>query len=387
MNTTRAFTGAEIFDGHRRHQDCALLVRGGVVVDIIGSGDLPQGCEVIALDGGLIAPGLVDLQVNGGGGVMLNNAPDLETIEQICAAHIKAGTTSLMPTLITDTPERTAQALAGGTQAAARGVPGFIGMHLEGPHLSAQRKGAHDPDMIRKMTANDLDRLFQARASLPDLLVTLAPESASIAQIQALSGAGIVVSLGHSDAGFTTVRDAAQAGATCVTHLFNAMSQLTGREPGMVGAALADGTLFAGLIADGIHVDGATIQVALHAKQGPAKIFLVSDAMATIGSNIEEFTLNGRKILRKNGRLTLADGTLAGADIDLMSAVRYLANTLGVDLDEALRMASLYPAQLLKRSGNFGVLTAGAVADFIHIDEEAVDLRGVWVSADRVAGS
>jgi len=155
----------------------------------------------------------------------------------------------------------------------------------------------------------------------------------------------------------------------------------------MVGVALASGHLFAGLIADGIHVDAATIQIALAAKKGPGKVFLVSDAMATIGSGIEEFTLNGRKILRKKGRLTLEDGTLAGADIDLISAVRFLAKSLGVDLDEALRMASLYPAQLLKLSGQIGVLTAGAVADFIHIDEEAVGLRGVWVSADRVAGS
>jgi len=293
MTTATAFTGAEIFDGHRRHQDCALLVRGGVVVDIIAAGDLPQGCEVVALDGGLIAPGLVDLQVNGGGGVMLNNSPDVATIEQICAAHIKAGTTSLMPTLITDTPEQTARAIEAGKLAATGKVAGFIGLHLEGPHLCALRKGAHDPELIRDMSDDDLALLLHAHRDLPDLLVTMAPESVSVAQIQALSGAGIVVSLGHSDAGFAPVRRAAQAGATCVTHLFNAMSQLAGREPGMVGAALASGHLFAGLIADGIHVDGATIQIALAAKQRPGKVFLVSDAMATIGSDIEEFTLTG----------------------------------------------------------------------------------------------
>ena len=241
-------------------------------------------------DEGMIAPGFVDLQVNGGGGVMLNDDPSVEAIEKICAAHRPFGTTSLLPTLITDTREKTKAAIAAGIEAQRRGVPGFRGLHLEGPHLSIARKGAHDPALIRPMDEEDVQILIEAKKSLETLYVTVAPESVTPAQISRLSKAGIVVSIGHSDTNYETAAACFEAGATSVTHLFNAMSQIGNREPGLAGAALDAGSVFCGLIADGFHVHEAVMRAALRAKPGPGRIFLVTDAMSTVGSDITSFT-------------------------------------------------------------------------------------------------
>ena len=191
-------------------------------------------------------------------------------------------------------------------------------------------------------------------------------------------------SVGHTDSEYSVVRAAEEAGATCVTHLFNAMSQLGNREPGMVGAALETGNLYAGLIADGIHVDATTIRVAMRGKNGPGRIFLVTDAMASVGSDLTEFVLNNRKILRRDNRLVLTDGTLAGADLDMITAVRFMIKVVGTGVDEALRMASLYPAQLLKRTGEIGRLGPGTNADFIHLDN-ALNIKNVWRRGDKWA--
>jgi N-acetylglucosamine-6-phosphate deacetylase len=314
---------------------------------------------------------------------MLNDGPSVEKIHTICAAHSPFGTTALLPTLITDTREITTAAIEAGTQAAQERIPGFLGLHLEGPHLSLARKGAHDPALIRPMDDEDQAALIAARQEMPVLLTTVAPESVDLKQIKALSDAGIIVSLGHSD---TTYRDAvaaSAAGASMATHLFNAMSQIGNREPGLAGAVLDSGEFWAGLIADGFHVDPATIAIALRAKNGPAKIFLVTDAMATIGTDMKSFTLNGREIRRENGRLTLADGTLAGADLDMISAVRFIHETIGLELSEALRMASLYPAQAVRQSHRMGRLAKGLAANLVHLSE-TLAVRGVWIDGRQV---
>ena len=378
-----ALTGARIFDGEAWHDDSALLVRGGKIEALVPRADVPAGLDVVDCGGRIVAPGFVDLQVNGGGGVMLNDNPDIASIETICRAHAPFGTTALLPTLITDTTELTAAALAAGAEAARRNIPGFLGLHLEGPHLSRSRKGAHDPSLIRPMTEADQAALVAARATMPVLLATLAPEAASPAQISALAGAGLVVSLGHSDASWQDSRTAAAAGASMVTHLFNAMSQIGNREPGLAGAALDLGMLSAGLIADGIHVDRATIGIALRAKQGPGRIFLVTDAMATIGTELKSFLLNGREIRRENGRLTLADGTLAGADLDMISAVRFMHREIGLELVEALRMAALYPARAVGKSDRIGVLGPGSAADMVVLSTD-LEVRNVWIGGRRV---
>jgi N-acetylglucosamine-6-phosphate deacetylase len=383
MSDRFALTGARIFDGDDWHDDAGLVVHGDVVEGIFPVGAIASDVARIDTGGGMLAPGFVDLQVNGGGGVMLNDHPDVASLATICRAHAPFGTTALLATLITDTPGITASAIAAGTEAARQKLPGFLGLHLEGPHLSVARKGAHDPALIRPMTDNDQAALIAARKSLPVLLTTIAPESVEPARVAALAEAGIVVSLGHSDTGYATARAFADAGASVVTHLFNAMSQIGNREPGLAGAAIDIGGLSAGIIADGIHVDPATMAIALRAKQGPGRIVLVTDAMATIGTDMTSFTLNGRIIYRKDGSLRLADGTLAGADLDMISAVRYMHRIVGLDLSEALRMASLYPAQAVGQAHRLGRLANGTAADIVALSDD-LDVKSVWIGGDRV---
>ncbi|TGQ81103.1 N-acetylglucosamine-6-phosphate deacetylase [Mesorhizobium sp. M8A.F.Ca.ET.207.01.1.1] len=383
MSDRFALTGARIFDGDDWHEGAALVVSDGLVEAMLPQGALPGDIRAIDTGGGMLVPGFVDIQVNGGGGVMLNDHPDVASIETICRAHAPFGTTALLPTLITDTPAITAAAIAAGEAAALQKVPGFLGLHLEGPHLSIARKGAHDPALIRPMTDADQAMLMAARRKLPVLLTTIAPESVDPARVTALAKAGIVVSLGHSDTGHAAAKAFAEAGASVVTHLFNAMSQIGNREPGLAGAALDIGTLSAGLIADGIHVHPATIRIALDAKQGPGRIVLVTDAMATIGTDMTSFTLNGRTIYRKDGSLRLADGTLAGADLDMISAIRFMHRTVGLDLSEALRMASLYPAQAIGQSHRLGRFANGTAADIVALSDD-LGIGSVWIGGDKV---
>jgi N-acetylglucosamine-6-phosphate deacetylase len=383
MTALTALTGARIFDGDLWHEDSALLIADGKVAAIAAACEVPAEARAVPMDGRSLVPGFIDLQVNGGGGVLLNEQPDLEGIRTICAAHARFGTTGLLPTLITDNVAVTTETIAGGLAAQQAKVPGFLGLHLEGPHLSIARKGAHDPNLIRPMTTADLARTIEARKGLDALLMTLAPENVTNEQIAALHAAGVTVSLGHSDCGYRTAAAAVEAGASMMTHLFNAMSPLGHREPGMVGAALDLGHLNAGLIADGFHVDAASIGVALRAKRGPGRIFLVTDAMSTIGTDMASFFLNGREIFREGGRLTLADGTLAGADIDMASCIRFMRDEVGIDLEEALRMASLYPAEAIGMTGRKGRLTHGHDADFAVIDDN-VNVVSTWIAGTPV---
>ncbi|MBN9673786.1 N-acetylglucosamine-6-phosphate deacetylase [Roseibium aggregatum] len=380
-SSRKAFVGAEIFDGSQFHEDAALVTGNGRVLGIQALNEVPGTTEKIVLDGGILAPGYVDLQVNGGGGVMFNSAPTVETLTRMAQAHARSGATSILPTLITDTPEVTARAVETVALAASK-VPGIAGLHLEGPHLALSRKGAHDATLIRPMTAGDLDALVQAAKRLPVLKVTVAPEAVTLEQIRALSDAGVLVSIGHTDCCYSDLAAAAEAGARCVTHLFNAQSQLGNREPGVVGAALQLGALSAGLIADGIHVHPASMSVALHAKQGPGQIFLVSDAMATAGSDIDSFTLNGREIRRETNRLTLADGTLAGAHLDLTTAIRNVVELCGLPLEKALAMATSVPAALIGRDTDIGTLRPGARADMVLLSED-LELMSVYLNAEK----
>lgn len=374
--TRQAHITDAVFDGAVLHAGAALLVEHGRVAGIVPVPDIPGDYAATRLGKGILAPGFVDLQVNGGGGVMLNDAPTVDTMSTIAAAHARLGTTALLPTLITDTPDQTRAAIEAAVAAIAAGMPGIAGLHLEGPHLSVARKGAHDASLIRAMQQGDLDLLLSAAKRLPSLMVTVAPETVSPDQIATMAGAGITVSLGHSDADFETCLRAARAGATCVTHLFNAMSQMGNREPGLVGAALDQGGLNAGLIADGIHVHAASIGAVLRAKRVPGQVFLVTDAMAPAGSDITGFTLNGRRIERRAGRLTLADGTLAGADLDMATAIGVLVRDVGVPVAAALSMATSAPASVMGRS-DVGRLNTGLPANFVHLGED-FRLLGCW---------
>ncbi|WP_170435542.1 N-acetylglucosamine-6-phosphate deacetylase [Ruegeria arenilitoris] len=371
----QALAGADILTPAGVLQDHALLFAEERIEGVTPLSNTPGTVRVSRLDGGLLVPGFVDLQVNGGGGAMLNNAPELETLRTMSRAHARIGATSILPTLITDTPGVTRRAIAATIAAVNEGIAGIVGLHLEGPHLSQARKGAHDAALIRPMAQADLDLLLDTVARLPILKVTVAPESVTDDQIHAMTQAGIVVSLGHTDASFETCQKAAQAGARCVTHLFNAQSQMGNREPGVVGAALALGELSAGLIADGIHVHPVSVRNAIRAKNGPGSVFLVSDAMATAGSDIDSFLLNGRQILRDGNRLTLADGTLAGAHLELLDAVRNVVAFAQLPLQAAFDMATRLPADLIGRS-DLGRLAAGARANVLHVSDHG--LLRVW---------
>lgn len=383
MTDKKALIGATIFDGQKMRTDAALLIDGAKTLGIVNSDEVNSSYQSIEMKGGMISAGFVDLQVNGGGGVLFNDAPTVQSIETICDAHQQFGTTALLPTLITDTPDVTKRAIEAGIEAQSKNVPGFLGLHLEGPHLSVEKKGAHSPKLIRRMSDQDLAILCKAKQDLDSLLITVAPESVDNDQIAELSAAGIRVSLGHTATSAPRAKSAFAAGATSVTHLFNAMSPLTHREPGLVGASLNQDSIYCGLIADGIHVDPDAINIALKMKTGEGKLFLVTDAMSTIGTDQQEFTLNGRVISRNDGRLTLEDGTLAGADLDMISAVQFMAEHTDCAAEEALRMASTYPADYLGVARNHGTLSEGAFANFVHLNEK-LQINSVWEMGTKI---
>jgi N-acetylglucosamine-6-phosphate deacetylase len=372
-----AYTAPRIFTGQEWLADHAVVVDGASIQAVTALQDLPGQLPVINLDTGMLVPGLIDVQVNGGGGALLNNAPDTNCVEQISAAHLSRGTTSLLPTLLSDT--RTV------TNAAIEAVsncnnPGVLGIHLEGPHFATSRRGAHAADRLRPLENSDIDALC-ALASRLRTLLTLAPEAATPQQIRQLSEAGVIVSGGHSEATFEQAEAAISAGMRGFTHLFNAMSPLTARQPGMVGAALSNDTAWAGIIADGHHVHPASILTAWRAKTR-GKLFLVSDAMATAASTLQRFSLYGAEIQLQGGRLQTAAGVLAGSHITLLDAVAYCHQRVGLELGECLRMASLYPAQFLSCDDQLGRLAARCRADMLHITDE-FEVRGTWLAGKR----
>lgn len=373
----QVLTGARIFDGQSFRENAALVIEGDRIAALIPADTAPADARPVE---GTIAPAFLDLQVNGGGGHLVGSETTVEGLRQVCAAHLRLGAAGVLPTLITDTAETTARVIGAGIAAAEARMPGFLGLHLEGPHLDPRRKGAHDPALIRPMEAQDLARLCEAARRLPVLMVTLAPESVTLDQIAALTEAGVIVSLGHSDCSYDTARAGFAAGAGCATHLFNAMSQIGNRAPGLAGAIL-DGDAFAGLIADGIHVHPAVMRMALAARR--EGIFLVTDCMAFAGTDATEMLLNGRRVLRRDGRLTLEDGTLAGADLTLAEAIRILIRDVGIPPERALRMASAEPARLLGLQDRYGAIAPGRAADLVVLGPEgsltATCHGGVWL--------
>ena len=370
-----ALTGAQIFDGWTLRSG-VLVLDGDRVKEIADT--VPANATEVRLAGGFLVPGLIDLQVNGGAGVMVSGQTTQSDLAAICDAHARSGTTAMLPTLITDSPEATDRLIS--TAIASKDVPGFLGLHLEGPHLDPRRKGAHDASLIRAMTAKDLQQICGAASMLPCLMVTLAPEATTAEQIRTLSAAGVIVSLGHSDCTHEQARCAIEAGARCATHLFNAMSQIAGREPGLAGTVLTT-DIACGVIADGIHVHPSVIALALRAKT--ERVFLVSDAMAPAGTDQTSFDLGGRRILRAGGRLTLEDGTLAGADLTLPRAIQILVDQVGVPLERALAMATRIPADVIGRA-DIGRFSAGARADCVHLSSD-LDVKEVWRSGARFA--
>lgn len=371
----QAISGAQIFDGVRMHHDAVLVLDGPEVAGLCA--EAPAGAQSLHLPGVTLAPGFIDLQVNGGAGRMVDGRMDGAGLAALCATHARLGATGILPTLITDRPEATANLIAAAVQAA--GTPGLLGLHLEGPHLDPRRKGAHDAALIRPMTEADVTLLCHAAQVLPALMVTLAPEAVTADQIGRLAAAGVIVSLGHTDCTGAEAQAARAAGARCATHLFNAMSQISPREPGLAGTVLTT-PIACGLIADGVHVHPDVMRLALAAKA--EGVFLVSDSMAVAGTDQTEFTLGGRPILRRDGRLTLEDGTLAGADLTLPRAVQVLVAEVGLSPERALAMASRIPADVIGRP-DLGRIAPGSRGDLVGLDA-GLRLCAVWQDGQRL---
>ena len=378
-----ALIGARLFDGTHLIDDRAVIVDGPAIAAVVPAGDLPTGVWRRAVDG-LIAPGYVDCQVNGGGGVLFNDQRNVEGIAAIGAAHRRFGTTGFLPTFITDQPHRMAEAIAATVAAIAAGVPGLLGIHLEGPFINPQRNGAHDRRFVRSMDEDDVALLTAFGSGR--MLVTLAPERVPAANIERLTRAGVVVSAGHTAADGQTIAAARAAGLTGFTHLFNAMPPLAGRAPGPVGAALTDPDCWCSIIVDLCHVSATSLRAAIAAK-GWHRMMLVTDAMSPVGTDDAAFALLGRTVTRTGGRLTTADGVLAGSDLDMATAVRNAVHHLGLSLEAALHMASRAPAEFLGLGHHIGRIAPGYRANLVLLDA-GLNVVDTWidgVAADTAA--
>jgi N-acetylglucosamine-6-phosphate deacetylase len=352
----------------------ALLVADGRVREVVDEGRLPQDARRVDLEGGLLAPGFIDLQVNGGGGLLLNDAPAPATIARIGEAHRRYGTTGFLPTLITSDRATMARAIDAARRAIDGGMPGVLGIHLEGPHINPARKGVHDEAHIRPLGGDDVALLTSLRRGRT--LVTLAPECVPAGAIEALARDAVVFA-GHTDGTLAQIRAGLAAGLSGFTHLFNAMSQLGSREPGVVGAALTSDAA-CGLIVDGHHVHPASLRLAYEAR--PRGLFLVTDAMPPVGTAVAGFALGEQWIEVKDGRCTTADGRLAGSALDMASAVRNAVQLVGIPLEEALRMASTRPADVLGERER-GRIAPGMHADLVLLDQR-LQVRATWIGGE-----
>ena len=359
--TSLSFGNGHIVTAHGVLSAATIEVAKGGIVAL----DQRAGADAVDLDGGWLMPGFIDTQVNGGGGVLFNDALTVAGIAAIGEAHRPYGTTSYLPTLISDSTDAIARALDATDAAIAAGVPGVVGAHIEGPVINVARKGIHDPKHFGTLDDRLMEVLLTPRRGR--VMVTLAPEVAALDRIAALARAGVLVSLGHSDATYAQARDGFAAGITGVTHLFNAMSPLVHRAPGVVGAALDDQHVYCGLIVDGFHVDDAVLRVAVRARPLD-RMMLVSDAMPCVNAAVKDFTLQGRQIHVEGGRCVGTDGTLAGSDLDMARAVRNTVTQLGIAPEQAAAMAATNPAAFLGLSQTHGSLAVGQRADWVVLD-------------------
>lgn len=379
MTMVQALVGARVVLADRVVEGQALLIEAGRIAGLVAADALPEGCEVQDLGGGSLLPGFIDTQVNGGGDVLFNDMPNIEGIRAIAAAHRRYGTTGLLPTLISDYPAVVEAAIEAGEAALAAGVPGVLGVHIEGPHLNPVKKGIHDQTRF-----SGIDEAVVARLTAPTTgrrIVTLAPELAPEGTVRALAEAGVLVCAGHSLADYDQTRAALAEGLVGFTHLFNAMTQFLSREPGMVGAALEDRASHFGLIVDGLHVHPAALRVALLAR-GIDGAMLVTDAMPPVGGQSGRFTLMDQDIAVVDGTCRGPDGTLAGSALTMAQSLRNAMDMLGCDIVEASRMASGNPARFLRLEDETGAIAPGLRADLVHLDDER-RVRATWIAGAR----
>jgi N-acetylglucosamine-6-phosphate deacetylase len=374
----RAIAASCVFDGAVAHRNAAVIISGDRIDRLMPRTELPANLPVYELPEGVwLAPGFIDLQVNGGGDVLFNDAPTPETIRRIVAAHRRFGTTALLPTLISDTAAKMNAAVAAVDELSGTD-PSVLGIHLEGPFLSPEKAGVHDTRHFRHPSAHDLDLITAGRRGVT--LVTLAPEQVAPDFIGKLTSAGVRVALGHSMATYAQTREAIATGLSGFTHLFNAMRGLDSREPGPIAAALDCADVWYGLIVDGVHVAPAMLRLALRGRGRP---ILVTDAMPPVGGSRAAFTLNGDQVSVRDGHCRRQDGRLAGSCLDMASAVRNCVRLVGIPLPDALRFASRHPAEFLGLEADLGRIAPGLRADMVAIDCETLEVRHTWVAGER----
>ncbi len=374
---------ARVLVGDEFRDDLAVVIEDGRIGALVpdAAPGLGAADEQRDLQGGWLLPGFIDVQVNGGGGALFNATPDVQTLRTIARAHRRFGTTALLPTLISDDAGVMRAAIAATSQAITEGVPGVIGVHLEGPYIAPARKGTHDPSKFRVPDADEVAMVASLENGVT--LLTLAPERVPLETIRALVERGVIIAAGHTAGTYEQIRQGLDAGVRGFTHLYNAMSPLQGREPGAVGAALEDRDSWVGIIVDGVHVHPASLRVALAAKPR-GRLLLVTDAMPPVGADDPNFELYGEVITAIDGVVRNAAGSLAGSALDMATAVRNTVHLLGQSLAEAARMASTYPAQFLNVDDRLGHIAEGYQADLVLLDD-ALQVRGTWIAGQYEA--
>lgn len=375
-----ALIAPNVYDGFERHGPGAILIEDRHIVGRVPVGDIPSHYTTEHLPAGILVPGLIDLQVNGGGGVLLNNDPTANGLAAVAAGHASAGVARVLATVISDRRAVTGEFVDAGVAAAGDLNSGILGVHVEGPFFSPERNGVHRRSALRRIDAADWDWI-RAASTVPAIL-TLAPEQVDPEDIRKMVALGLRVSAGHTNATHAEVVRAIDAGLSGFTHLFNAMRPMSGREPGVVGTALSSPDTWCGIIADGIHVHLESLRLAFNAKPR-GKVYLVSDAMATVGAAEKSFELYGETIREVDGRLVNAEGRLAGSAISLTDAVRFCVTELKLPFDEAVTMASRYPAEYLRVDDRFGSLLPGRVADLTWFDDQ-LNVTGLWRAGQRL---
>jgi N-acetylglucosamine-6-phosphate deacetylase len=370
-----AFRNGKILTDNGFESGRTLLVRNGRIEALVGASTVLGTDRVIDLQGQMLVPGFIDTQVNGGGGVLFNADPSVESIRAIGAAHRRFGTTGFLPTLISDDLHVVEKGIDAVSRAIEQGVPGVLGIHVEGPFLAHSRRGVHGADKLRELDGESIELLSAPTGGVT--MVTLAPEKTTPANIRALADAGVVVAAGHTDATYAQLQPALAHGLRGFTHLFNAMSQLGSREPGAVGAALASDA-WCGIIVDGHHVHAETMKIALRAKRRD-RFMLVTDAMPSVGSDAGSFQLQGKSITLQGDKIVDEEGRLAGAHLDMVGAVRNSMKMLGLDAVEALRMASAHPAAFLGLSDKVGRIAPGLQADLVLLNDQ-FRVQQTWIN-------
>lgn len=378
----KALVGARIFTGEEFLDDYALVIAGEKIEALLPRAQLDSSIPQTILTGGVLAPGFIDLQVNGGGGAFFTNDTSVNAIQTMLDGHRPTGTTSLMPTLVSDTRAVHQAGVNAVADAVAAGIKGVLGIHVEGPFFDMARRGAHNERYIRTMEQADIDWLVASVKAQHDfkVMLTLAPEHAAPGQIKQLTSAGVVVCAGHTDGHYADVIAGLKEGLSGFTHLYNAMRPTIGREPGVVGAALEDDNSWCGIIIDGYHVHAASARIAYAAKP-KGKMYLVTDSMSTVGSPEKSFQMYGETIYEKDGCLVNAEGRLAGSAIGMIDAVRLNTEWVGVTLAESLRMASLYPAEFMQVDKYLGRIVSNYRADLVHFTDD-YRVTHTWIAGE-----